>query len=41
MVYEAAIVATKRGHDVTIYEKNNKLGGQWLSLRQSLQEKSF
>ncbi|WP_318840819.1 FAD-dependent oxidoreductase [Paenibacillus sp. BJ-4] len=27
---EAAIVAAKRGHDVTIYEKNNKLGGQWL-----------
>ncbi|MDQ0497330.1 FAD/NAD(P)-binding oxidoreductase [Paenibacillus brasilensis] len=26
---EAAIVAAKRGHDVTIYEKNNKLGGQW------------
>lgn len=27
---EAAIVAAKRGHDVTLYEKESKLGGQWL-----------
>lgn len=27
---EAAIVASKRGHDVVLYEKDNKLGGQWL-----------
>ncbi|SKB64706.1 2,4-dienoyl-CoA reductase [Acetoanaerobium noterae] len=27
---EAAIVASKRGHDVTLYEKDEKLGGQWL-----------
>jgi len=27
---EAAIVAAKRGHDVTLYEKDDKLGGQWL-----------
>lgn len=27
---EAAIVAAKRGHDVTLYEKDGKLGGQWL-----------
>jgi 2,4-dienoyl-CoA reductase-like NADH-dependent reductase (Old Yellow Enzyme family)/thioredoxin reductase len=27
---EAAIVAAKRGHDVTIYEKADRLGGQWL-----------
>ncbi len=27
---EAAIVAAKRGHAVELYEKSNKLGGQWL-----------
>ncbi|MCY6370590.1 FAD-dependent oxidoreductase [Clostridium ganghwense] len=27
---EAAIAATKRGHEVHLYEKNNKLGGQWI-----------
>lgn len=27
---ETAIVAAKRGHDVTLYEKDDKLGGQWL-----------
>ena len=27
---EAAIVAAKRGHDVTIYDKSDRLGGQWL-----------
>lgn len=27
---EAAIVAAKRGHDVHIYEKDSKLGGQWV-----------
>ncbi|MGL5296452.1 MAG: FAD-dependent oxidoreductase, partial [Culicoidibacterales bacterium] len=27
---QAAIVAAKRGHDVTLFEKTNKLGGQWL-----------
>ncbi|AHV97779.1 FAD-dependent oxidoreductase [Paenibacillus sabinae] len=27
---EAAIVAAKRGHDVTLYDKSDKLGGQWL-----------
>ena len=27
---EAAIVAAKRGHDVTLYEKGDRLGGQWL-----------
>lgn len=27
---EAAIVAAKRGHDVTLYEKAARLGGQWL-----------
>jgi len=27
---EAAIVAARRGHDVSIYEKTNKLGGQWI-----------
>jgi 2,4-dienoyl-CoA reductase-like NADH-dependent reductase (Old Yellow Enzyme family)/thioredoxin reductase len=27
---EAAIVAAKRGHQVSLYEKNSKLGGQWL-----------
>lgn len=27
---EAAIVAAKKGHDVTLFEKENKLGGQWL-----------
>jgi 2,4-dienoyl-CoA reductase-like NADH-dependent reductase (Old Yellow Enzyme family)/thioredoxin reductase len=27
---EAAIVAAKRGHAVTLYEKSDRLGGQWL-----------
>jgi 2,4-dienoyl-CoA reductase-like NADH-dependent reductase (Old Yellow Enzyme family)/pyruvate/2-oxoglutarate dehydrogenase complex dihydrolipoamide dehydrogenase (E3) component len=27
---EAAIVASKRGHAVTLYEKGDRLGGQWL-----------
>lgn len=27
---QAAIVAAKRGHDVTLYEKGDRLGGQWL-----------
>jgi 2,4-dienoyl-CoA reductase-like NADH-dependent reductase (Old Yellow Enzyme family)/thioredoxin reductase len=27
---EAAIVAAKRGHDVTLYDKADRLGGQWL-----------
>ncbi|MCS5421131.1 MULTISPECIES: NAD(P)/FAD-dependent oxidoreductase [Psychrilyobacter] len=27
---EAAIVAAKRGHEVHLYEKEDKLGGQWL-----------
>lgn len=27
---EAAIVAAKRGHEVTLYEKADRLGGQWL-----------
>ncbi len=27
---DAAIVAARRGHDVSIYEKGAKLGGQWL-----------
>jgi 2,4-dienoyl-CoA reductase-like NADH-dependent reductase (Old Yellow Enzyme family)/thioredoxin reductase len=27
---EAAIAAARRGHKVTIYEKESKLGGQWL-----------
>ncbi|MCM1991794.1 FAD-dependent oxidoreductase [Oceanirhabdus seepicola] len=27
---EVAIVAAKRGHEVHLYEKNNKLGGQWI-----------
>ncbi|WBW97265.1 oxidoreductase [Oceanirhabdus sp. W0125-5] len=27
---EAAIVAAKRGHEVHLYEKNKKLGGQWI-----------
>jgi len=27
---EAAIVAAKRGHQVTLYEKTDRLGGQWL-----------
>lgn len=27
---EAAIVAAKRGHEVHLYEKNGKIGGQWL-----------
>jgi 2,4-dienoyl-CoA reductase-like NADH-dependent reductase (Old Yellow Enzyme family)/thioredoxin reductase len=27
---EAAIVAAKRGHSVTLYEKADRLGGQWL-----------
>jgi 2,4-dienoyl-CoA reductase-like NADH-dependent reductase (Old Yellow Enzyme family)/thioredoxin reductase len=27
---EAAIVAAKRGHQVTLYEKADRLGGQWL-----------
>lgn len=27
---QAAITAAERGHDVTLYEANNKLGGQWL-----------
>jgi pyruvate/2-oxoglutarate dehydrogenase complex dihydrolipoamide dehydrogenase (E3) component len=27
---EAAIVAAKRGHDVTLFEKETKVGGQWL-----------
>ncbi len=27
---EAAIVASSRGHDVTIYEKSHQLGGTWL-----------
>jgi 2,4-dienoyl-CoA reductase-like NADH-dependent reductase (Old Yellow Enzyme family)/thioredoxin reductase len=28
---EAAIVAAKRGHDVTIFEKSGELGGQWIA----------
>lgn len=27
---EAAIVAAKRGHEVNLFEKNSKLGGQWI-----------
>ena len=27
---QAAIIASKRGHDVSLYEKGQKLGGQWL-----------
>lgn len=27
---QAAIIASKRGHDVSLYEKADKLGGQWL-----------
>ncbi|MDT3425872.1 2,4-dienoyl-CoA reductase-like NADH-dependent reductase (Old Yellow Enzyme family)/thioredoxin reductase [Paenibacillus forsythiae] len=27
---EAAIIAAKRGHDVTLYDKSDRLGGQWL-----------
>jgi 2,4-dienoyl-CoA reductase-like NADH-dependent reductase (Old Yellow Enzyme family)/thioredoxin reductase len=27
---EAAIVAAQRGHDVTVYEKSDRLGGTWL-----------
>jgi NADPH-dependent 2,4-dienoyl-CoA reductase/sulfur reductase-like enzyme len=27
---EAAIVAARRGYDVSVYEKEDKLGGQWL-----------
>jgi 2,4-dienoyl-CoA reductase-like NADH-dependent reductase (Old Yellow Enzyme family) len=27
---EAAIVAARRGYDVSVYEKGDKLGGQWL-----------
>ncbi|AIQ68899.1 hypothetical protein PGRAT_15675 [Paenibacillus graminis] len=27
---EAAIIAARRGHDVTLYDKSGKLGGQWL-----------
>jgi 2,4-dienoyl-CoA reductase-like NADH-dependent reductase (Old Yellow Enzyme family)/thioredoxin reductase len=27
---EAAIVAARRGHDVTLWEKDDRLGGQWL-----------
>ncbi|MTI67389.1 MAG: FAD-dependent oxidoreductase [Firmicutes bacterium] len=27
---EAAIVSAKRGHEVHMYEKNSKLGGQWI-----------
>jgi len=27
---EAAIMAAKRGHNVSLYEKSDKLGGQWL-----------
>jgi NADPH-dependent 2,4-dienoyl-CoA reductase/sulfur reductase-like enzyme len=27
---EAAIVSAKRGHDVTLYDKADRLGGQWL-----------
>ncbi|HVI41056.1 MAG TPA: NADH:flavin oxidoreductase, partial [Anaerovoracaceae bacterium] len=27
---EAAIIAAERGHSVTLYEKSDKLGGQWL-----------
>lgn len=27
---EAAIVAAQRGHDVTLYEQDDRLGGQWL-----------
>jgi len=27
---EAAIVASQRGHEVTLYEKEDRLGGQWL-----------
>lgn len=28
---EAAIVAAKKGHHVTVYEKSNRIGGQWIS----------
>ncbi len=28
---EAAIVAAQRGHDVTLYDKEDRLGGQWLA----------
>jgi 2,4-dienoyl-CoA reductase-like NADH-dependent reductase (Old Yellow Enzyme family)/thioredoxin reductase len=28
---EAAIVAAKRGHQVTLFEQSNQLGGQWLA----------
>lgn len=27
---QAAIIASKRGHDVSLYERGDKLGGQWL-----------
>lgn len=28
---EAALIAAQRGHKVSLYEKNEKIGGQWLS----------
>ena len=28
---EAAIIAAKRGHQVTVFEKNAQLGGQWIA----------
>jgi 2,4-dienoyl-CoA reductase-like NADH-dependent reductase (Old Yellow Enzyme family)/thioredoxin reductase len=35
---EAAITAAERGHDVTLYEKDGKLGGQWAILSSFLPE---
>jgi 2-enoate reductase len=35
---EAACTAAERGHDVTLYEKSDKLGGQWAILSSFLPE---
>lgn len=38
---EAAIVAAKRGHDVTLFEKSDHLGGQWCAAAVHMDKTEF
>lgn len=38
---EAAIVAAKRGHDVTLFEKSDHLGGQWCAAAVPMDKTEF
>ena len=38
---EAAMVAAKRGHDVVLFEKEDRLGGQWLAASTPIAKSEF